>query len=182
MSDFSKPKVQFPPLFISTYTQPFCGMEARAIGGINPASGAWPLALYVAYVPFQLPFPYLVRRIWWQNGSAAGGNTDVGVYTSGGTRVFSTGSTAGSGNSAPQFVTIADTLLHPGSYFFAMVHDSITTNQLQRGTTLSIVQQRAIGHLSQTLGSGPLPVTATFAASSQIVYPLCGISCLASGF
>jgi hypothetical protein len=179
MPDFPD-HVDFPPLFLGTMTQPYCGMEARAIAGLSPASGAWPAVSYIAYVPFWIPFSYPIRRLWWVNGSTAGGNTDVGIYSVDGARMLSTGSTAGSGNGIPQYVAM-DMLLAPGSYYFAMTHDTTTVNQINRSTALTVIQQRMIGHLGQA-STIPLPATATFAASSQIVYPICGMTLTSSGF
>jgi hypothetical protein len=182
MTDWSPTSPQFPPLFLGTMTQPYCGMEARSFAGMSPASGAWPAVSYVVYVPFWIPWPYPINRLWWVNGSAAGGTVDVGIYTTGGRLVVSGGSTAGAGNSAPQFVTVSPTLiLPPESYYFAQVVDNTTANRINRSTALSLIQQRALGIYGQT-GTFPLPSSATFATATQVVYPVCGMTLTTTGF
>lgn len=172
-----------PPPFLGTMTQPYCGRQARAFAGLSPASGAWGTANTAVFVPFWIPFAYNVKRIWWVNGSAAGGNTDVGVYSKDGTLIVSAGSTAESGNSAPQFVTPTETLLLPGSYYFAMNHSAVTANHVNRSTALTAEFCRMIGLLTQAVGATALPATATFAANgSNTIYPVCGVTWTASGF
>jgi hypothetical protein len=104
-------------------------------GGLSaPASASWGTANLARILPFQLPFPYLVVRLFWWNGSALG-NADIGIYSLAGGKIYSSGSTVQSGGPAPQFVTPSTSiLLPPGSYFLALANDGSRHDVLFRAS------------------------------------------------
>jgi hypothetical protein len=170
------------PPFIGTLSRWSLAHEARlAQAGVTVASGNWSSANQGLYVPFWLPWPYPVQRLWWVNGSAAGGNWDIGLYTINLSQIYASGSTAGSGNSVPQFVTpSAPLLLAPGRYFFGISHSATTANQATGSTSASATRLRMLG-VTQEASALPLPATATPVARTGTMLPLCGITRTASG-
>jgi hypothetical protein len=132
-------------------------------------------------MPVTLPWPYPVNRVFWANGTTVTSNVDFGIYTPSGTRIYSTGSTAQSGASAPQFVTpTTPFILSPGRYLFAVNCDG-TTNRLA-GFLPTAVAAALSGMLTQAVGAVTLPNPATFATFSNVGIVLCGITRTPSGF
>jgi hypothetical protein len=91
---------------VRRHVLPVVGRAVRRgrAGAPTYASGAWnrrePGGLHPVLAAVALPG----QRLWWVNGSAAGGNWDIGLFTINGSKLYAAGSTAGSGNSVPQFV------------------------------------------------------------------------------
>jgi hypothetical protein len=161
----------------------FCNiLAAKNIGNIGvPASGAWGTANTAIYIPVRIPWPYVVRRMFWVNGSAAGGNCDIGLYSIGGGKIYTAGSTAGSGNTAPQYVTPGtEILLSPGVYFIAFAADNTTANRLTL-SALTAASGRPVGYYQQA-SAFALPSPASFAAYNAVGIPLVGITNSSSGF
>lgn len=94
------------------------------------ASGQWHSANDPSALAFTLPYGGVVQQLGWQNGTAAGGNHDIGVYDLSWNRLVSSGSTAGSGNSVWQWVNVTDTALAPGRYYLAIARDNTTFNRV----------------------------------------------------
>lgn len=95
-------------------------------------SGTWQSANDPVGVPFRLSEGLTIEQLGWVNGSAAGGNIDVGIYNSAWTRLVSTGSTAGSGNSLPQWVDITDTFVPPNVvHYLVIALNNVTANRLR---------------------------------------------------
>lgn len=184
MADF--PRNLGVPTHINPWLRWSIGTLAGRLSSIaSPGGGLTWSANVAIYVPFLLDWPYDVRRMFWANGNSTGGNSDVGLYTLGGARLYSSGSVANSGSGAAQYVTpAADLLLQPGMpYFMAFAHDSSTGSQLSggSGTTMTTSWGRACG-LYQQSSAFPLPLTATFAAYAAVGIPLIGFTNLDSGF
>ena len=159
------------------------GLGLRSLNGTtSPASAAWGTASTALYLPLMIPWEYTVQRLFWYNGSAAGGNCDMGVFTPGGANIWSAGSTACSGNSARQYVApAASFVLSPGLYYLGLSHDNATANGLQL-VTVAAATGRLLGVLQQT-SALPLPSpAATYATFTATVYPLIGMTNTASGF
>jgi hypothetical protein len=169
------------PLFVSTYSIHSAAMTMRNQGAFTISSLAWVTANLAVYVPVFLPWPYPVRRVFWVNGSSAGGNNDFGIYTQSGAKLYSTGSTAVSGNSAPQFVTPTAFMLDAGVYYFSLAVDSTTAGRIT-GNNAHTANQLRLGGILQQGSALPLPAVATFAASTDAIYPFCGITKTESGF
>lgn len=173
------------PLVVPTHIHSFSRFAA---GGMNrlvtalgaPAAQNWTANLAV-YVPFHLPVPFPVQRVFWLNGSTTtGSSVDFGVYTDDGIKVFSTGVTAMLAGPSFQYASVAARLLDPGSYYFAWACDG-TTNRANV-TLVPAADGELMGLLVQQLGSLALPATMTEAAYAGQGLPGCGITRMASGF
>lgn len=173
---------QLTPLFIHTWGMLLGSVvHATVVLGI-PGSTNWGTNNLATFIPFSLPFPYVVRRLFWQNGTAAAGNSDIGLYGVGGTAIFTAGSTALSGNSAPQYVSPANPIvLSPGRYFLAFSHSSTAVNHIFARGTNTTANGRATG-MYQQASALPLPATATLAQYADTRVPLAGITRTASGY
>ena len=184
MSDFggSSASAEAPP-FLSTYSR-FCGlweMKNSGSAAIAAATTTWATANQARYYPITIPFAYPVRRVFWVNGTTATENRDFGIYTTDGVRLYSTGSTAASGASVPQFVDATDFWLPPGDYFFAFNCDSGAANRIW-GAATGAANQRYGGVQQQAVGAIALPATATFAAATVAGVNMCGVTWTESGF
>lgn len=139
----------------------------------TPLSSAWFSANDPVALPFRLSHGGVVTQLGWVNGTAAGGNVDVGIYSDAWVRLVSTGSTLGSGNSLPQWVDVADTALAPGRlYYLACSRDNTTAN---RARTLShggaAVTVALAGVQDSATNAFPLPDPLTnMAAAATITY------------
>jgi hypothetical protein len=138
-------------------------------------STLFPTANKAFYFPVRLAKPFRPALIFWGNGATASGNVDAGIYDLAGTRLFSTGSTAQSGTTTLQSVSVSGLLLAAGRYYVALAADNTTATFL-RGAQ-SVTLQRGYGALQQA-SAFPLPATATFAAlaSTRLGIPLLGLS------
>ena len=136
----------------------------------TPATAVWPSANRALYIPFTLNRPYVVRRLFWANGTTVSGNVDVGIYLADQTKVLSTGSTAQATISVIQSVSVTETVLAPGNYFMALVMDN-ATGHIIRVANPNANQGKALGYAEQATAF-PLPSTATMAtyATSAITH------------
>ncbi len=180
MADF--PQSGVSPLFISSigFYAGMEGMKSCNLVGSALASISWGTSSLARYVPFWLPWPYTVRRVFWGNGSSAAGNTDVGIYTMDGTKVYSTAPTVQSGASVLQYVTPTAFVLAPGRYYMAMSNDGTTSRAW--GLTTGVANNLRLAGWLQQASAGTLPATATFALYANTAIPLFGITRTASGF
>lgn len=142
-------------------------------GGATAGNVNYPAADLAIYVPFALDYPFIVRRLWWFNGSSLTGNVDCGVYAASGEKLLSSGSTAQSGTTSIQTATVSDYKLDPGSYYLALAGSATGT----RFTRLAYAQTslRFVGVLQQS-SALPLPATMSPAAIGQGYLPIFGIS------
>lgn len=177
------PLTPVAPLFLGTYSPESAMYEIRYGGSVsNTGALTWPSANLAVYMPVSFPYAYPVRRVWWLNGTTVtSSNLDFGIYNVDGTRLYSTGSTALSGTSQPQYVTPTEFVLSPGAYYFAIVLDTTSANRLL-GSSTTVTFMQMGGVLQEALGSTALPATMTPAAIATAVYPLCGVTQTASGF
>jgi hypothetical protein len=135
------------------------------LGPIGPgsASAAWPSANRAIFVPFEVPVARRVYGLWCNNGGTANGNVDIGIYDLDGNRLVSTGSTAQTGTSVIQLISVTLNL-SPGTYMIALALSSAT------GTTtrFSVPSVQAMqAHGVRTVDTAfPLPSTVTFVATS----------------
>lgn len=137
-------------------------------GGSTPGSGAFPAANDAIYIPVPIKFQVRVRSIYWINGNTATGNVDAGIYTKAGGRIYSTGSTAQTGTSTPQWVNMTDFVLGPGMYYLAIALSS-SSGTLQRQNA-GINNMISLGCAKQA-SAFPLPATATFATITASYLP-----------
>jgi hypothetical protein len=181
MSDIARPAV---PSHINTQMRFASGSNLRTTGTTpNPVTSAWTTIDLAIYIPLFVPWPYVVKRMFWGNGSSAGGNADIGIYSPFGSQLWHAGATACSGNAQPQYVTVSpNILLTPGSYLLAFAMDNTTANRLYGTAAPTAMAGRSCGLFQQALGSLALPAEATFSTYSACLYPLIGITNTASGF
>jgi hypothetical protein len=182
MSDYTS-KGRLAPLFLGTWSPPHTDVALlRSFASAGAGALTW-VANLAVYVPFYLPAPMPVRRVWWINGSTiTTSNADVGVFNADGVRMLSAGLTALAGASAVQYATLgADKLLMPGRYYFGYVCDN-TTARAQGTSSWTAAQLRHIGVLQEALGSAALPAKMTPVAIANALFPYCGITRTPSGF
>lgn len=182
MPDFPVPSSP-TPLHISTFSKYACGWESRfTAGSTTPSAQTWTANL-VIYIPIALPFPYPLQRFMWLNGSTiATSNVDCGIYTRGGAKLASTGTTAMVGTSAWQYAAPTTTMiLAPGMYYLAWTCDNTTSRA--NCTAATSVQGELIGLLQETTGAFGLPAAMTPVAWAQAFgVQACGITRTTSGF
>jgi hypothetical protein len=159
------------------HTTSWCAIGEDFMGlqnGTPYASSTYPAASRAQAVPFEIAFPFLVRKVFWMNGTTATTDSiDVGVYTEAGTRLVSGGGTAVSGANATQEVDVTDTLLHPGRYWLAYAQNGVTA------TPMAVVSGAALFRAAggaQMASAYVLPTTFTPAGAASGVMPLCGIA------
>lgn len=143
--------------------------------GQTAASAIWITANQAIFLPFNVGRRTTYNKIIWMNGATVSGNIDVGIYDIAGAKLASSGSTAQSGTSAPQVITITNgLLLNPGRYFLAICMDN-TTGTLVR-VAPNPTSMRAAG-CRQRATSFVLPADASsFAGFTQSGYmPLISI-------
>lgn len=174
MSDNPNPG-RMPPLYICSYMKYFGPISATYNSNLaGPSSQSWGTANRAFYMPFDLPFAYNIKRVFWANGSALG-NSDIGIYSNRGSKIYSSGSVAQSGASALQFVTLSpDILLPPGRYFLGFSNDG-TTNRVS-GSLFTLAADARMGGLLMQTSAFPLPTSMAGTAYTATLYPLCGFT------
>ena len=123
------------------------------------ASAVWPSANMAIYQPVIVHVSTTVLQLAWANGATVSGNVDVGVYDSAFTRLVSSGSTAQSGTSVPQFVNITDLYLAVGTYYLALACDNTTATFVRRTPTAPF-GRTPMGNFEQA-SAFALPATGT---------------------
>ena len=133
---------------------------AGLISDLGSASSTWQAASGCLAIPFRVPQSIVIKQLAWANGSAAGGNHDIGIYDASDNLVVAAGSTAGSGNTTWQFVNITDTVLTPGFYNLVKAEDDTTANRiLISNLTAGTPLLDFIGVRESTADNFPLPGT-----------------------
>lgn len=179
------PGNQPTPLFVHTFTRWGGARDLSAISGsASLASLTWPVADTAFYVPMWIPWPYLVERVFWVNGtSTTTVNMDFGIYNADGTRIYSTGATAEGTVSVPQYTTPStDILLVPGRYYFGLMCSSVTAARGGQGTTTGTVARYRMAGILQQATANPLPATMTPSAVANVCLPICGVTRTTTGF
>lgn len=177
------PYAQQLPLFVHSISE--FTSSATALSAVTTTQGSHnsPAGSEALFIPFAIPWPYPVRRVFWANGTTPAGNNDFGIYSPGGARIFSTGAVAQAGASTFQYSTPAvPFMLSPGAYLFAISNSSGTNANKYTGvTTVGANEGRITGMLKQA-AAHPLPDQATFAQWTATGLPLIGITRTPSGF
>jgi hypothetical protein len=156
---------------ISTYNLNYACIAQGVLWYAAPSSGTWHLQYGVVYVPVRVKRRCVVRKLGIANGATATGNLDLGLYDAAGIRLVSTGPTAQSGVNAEQVTDVTDTTIGPGLYYLACVMDGTTATVYRQIPTAPLCA--AHGVLTETLGSGTLPATATWTLSqTHTLYPV----------
>jgi hypothetical protein len=168
-----------PPTITPACRLSLGGAIARTGAGAA-ASGASPwsdAANCLLACPFVLETKTTFYKGFWVNGTAAGGNTEVGIWDSAYNKITTTGSVAGSGNSVPQVAALAaTTTVPPGNYYMGIAHSATTTGQLYRWAAALSAYWQALGCWKQasiTLGS--LAATATPGDMTNVAFPIFGL-------
>lgn len=147
-------------------------------GMVAPASANFVFGANGAvFIPFRISKPIIVQNLFVQNGTAVSGNIDLGIYTPGGTRLVSTGSTLQAGANVIQTIAVTPTQLGPGLFYLALAMTSAAIARilvrLYAPTRISSV----LG-LATMAGAFPLPAVATFAtvAVASLLIPQIGLT------
>ena len=135
-------------------------------------SAAWPAANRAIFVPFAIPMPMNVTKLWVCNGTSAAGNIDIGIYDHTGCRLTSTGSTAQAGTSALQVISITAVLLSPGQFYLALAGDSTSPTTNRSAPTAEALREMGV-FMQETAFA--LPATATPAAMTSAYLPFFGL-------
>jgi len=132
LTDIFVPRVT--PQFLHPWTIWRCGPEARLHGSTVAPASMTVTANLAVYVPFSIPWPYPVKRVFWYNGSVvASAHCDFGIYSPQGGLIYRTGgSVVQSGASAPQYTTPSPNfILDPGDYYMGWVWAFSTKNDIK---------------------------------------------------
>lgn len=170
------------PPFLSNFSRYGAMYALRSIdSAVNPVSSSFTTGNHARYYPMSLPWDYLVNRVFWCNGSSVSGNRCFAIYTKDYKRVYTTGSVAASGGTAPQYVTPGSPfLLTAGDYYFGF-NCSATTNAVW-GKTVAADPQRFAGILQENVGATALPNPMTPATASVASVAICGVTWTPSGW
>lgn len=175
MSDFTKP-------FVAPPTGETIASNGPSLAEFNylhqtdaqfaGTTTAWTTANQAVYQAIIVQSTVTVTHLGVIVGATSSGNIDVGIYTEGGVKLVSSGSTAVGTISTLQSFDVTDTTLEPGLYWLACAVDNGTATL--RGsvvpiTNASAATARTRGYMVQT-SAFALPATAAFAAPSAAVY------------
>lgn len=162
------------PLILSIGMESMVGRSAR-LSSFTAASAAWPSANRAYLIPFSIDAPFKVARVFAYNGGTASGNFDIGVYDRYGGLITSIGSTAQSGTSSIQQVSIGSPpTLEPGIYCMAISRSNTTATNFRAAAPQNILT--AAG-MRQRDSSVPLPSTFdSFASMATDYLPVFGIA------
>lgn len=138
----------------------------------NVVSTAWPLANLAIYMPIYINETVILYEVGFGTGLTSGGNWDVGIYDTAGTRLQSTGTTVRTA-SAWNVSNWTDLTLQPGWYYAAMSADG--TNNYS-GVAPAAGLCEAMGICEQTTAF-VLPATATLARTTRAFIPQVSFAC-----
>jgi hypothetical protein len=139
----------------------------------SPTSQNFVTANLAVFVPFSVPEPVMITKMFWGNGTAVAGNLDAGIYDEAGTRLVSTGTTAQAGVSSVQVANVTDTVLARGVYYLAFASDT-------SGITQKVLAALPAAGIPQSLGllqmatAFVLPSSVTYAKYASAFVPLVG--------
>ena len=164
MSDFPAPSQQVTDTHV-TFANPVYGPTLRSTTPTSFSTAfTWVSGLAV-YTPVTLSGTYIVRRVWWLNGSTnASTSVDMGIYTASGVRIYSTTPTVMGTVAVAQYVSLsAPLLLTPGNYYLAWTCNNTTsraagyTFTADQGQRVGLLQQSSVATLPATATSPPTP-------------------------
>lgn len=169
------------PLHIASFSRHSVGPMMGIFAPGNTQSGGWPTNNKAIFVPFALPWPYPVQRMFCVNGGTVTGTIDLGIYSESGVRIWHAGSTTQAGASSRQYITPSPVfILPPGAYYFAM--SASTAGASVHKWNIGTTNERMIGLLQQ-LTAHPLPATMTgVTVTTTNFVPNIGITRTESGF
>ena len=129
------------------------------------------------YYPFVLTEPLLVRQMYVINGTSVAGNIDVGIYSEGGIRLVSAGSTAAIGTNTIQTFDLVDTTLNPGHYYMAFAKGTTGPSSQQWCVLPSAYPDNVLRCLGcRTSADFPLPATPVWVVMQRSAVPFFGVT------
>lgn len=139
--------------------------------GLNAPFGtatAYPTASLAIFFPLVLNDIVTFSKGGWLNGATVSGNVDIGVYDKALNKLVTAGSTAQSGTSTFQSVSVTSTTLNPDLYWLAFACDNATGTfqAAAQGTPML----RTMGVQIET-SAFPLPSTITLANPASAYCP-----------
>ena len=112
---------------------------------------------------------------WVETGTLTTSNaTEIGVYTTAGTRLFTTATTVATASDTVNSSGMTDYVLDEGTYYLAFGCDG-TRNFIATALALGIYQSAGIMEETGLTGAA-LPSTATFAVYTRAYLPLFGLN------
>lgn len=162
-------------LIISPWSQQSLGVEFTIMAILPTTAAVWPAAGLAIFVPFTLPEPMLVTKLWYSPGVASG-NCDLAIYDEAGNILVSSGSQVVAGSATVTPIDVTDTVIPRGRAYMAMCADTGATLTVNRAAPAAGILQ-SFGLLEQAgitlpLSSGANP--ATFAKYTRAYVPLFG--------
>jgi hypothetical protein len=117
-----------------------------------------------------------INKVWWHNGTSVSANLSVGIYDADFNLMIETASTAQSGTSTPQMVSMP-CKLSPGLYYCALACSSNTTNRLYRWSVAGGASIfKSLGCWKQaSITVGALPNPATPVVCTTVGFPTFGL-------
>lgn len=161
------PVVAIPDPLITIASLSGASLGAYVLSG-GVASATYTGANKAVYIPFRLTTGMTALSMYSYNGTVASGNIDLGIYDALGNKLVSAGSTAQSGTSVLQKISIASTYLPPGLYYMAVAMDNATGTLFKNAPSQSAFC--AFMGMAQQATAFPLPSTATFASMTSGVF------------
>jgi hypothetical protein len=127
------------------------------------------------FAPVTLEHPYEITRMFWVNGGTVSGTIDIGIYTSSGIRIWSSGVVTQAVINSVQSVSVGATPIKimPGLYYFAFSKSNATGTYV-RVISGGVAEASLFGVLMQE-NAHPLPATATFVTTTATA-PIMGIT------
>jgi hypothetical protein len=153
---------------IDTGTAEITGIPISAA----PGDIYWPSNNLALYVPFAVPLPIRVLKLWFGCGSIGTDNFDLGLFTAAGTKLVSSGATAKAASGTEVVVDVTDTSIGPGLYYIGLSCASTGSSFYLYGFTTPIAAAYGI---KQEEAAHPLPATATMVNASSSYIPLVGM-------
>lgn len=138
-----------------------------------PGSTAYPLANLAFYVPFSVSGPCTAREGWCVTGATAGGNFDIGIYDSAGSRLTSSGSTARTASAINNTTAMTDYDLKPGLRYFMAFSADGTNNYFGGSQAAGIYESHGV---LESTSSFVLPASPTLSRTTRAFLPLFGLN------
>jgi len=152
------------------------GVELGALQANTPSSQAWGTGSMARAIPFIIPAPIAVQKMFWYNGNNIAGNIDIGICTEYGILVGSAGSTPQIGANTLQEVALGNIILGTGKYYMILSSDSATAEFT--GFNLSVPLTKMLGCIQGT-SAFPLPpsiASVTITSVTVGMVPIFGLS------
>jgi len=166
------------PVSVGPYQTQGMGLQPPYLGNTN-STGSTIGASNIYLYPVLVTEPYRVRRLWWLNGATVNGNVEVGVFSDGGARIATTGSTAQSGVNTLQQVTV-DFTLGVGSYWIGLATTSATgtfQGRLDVVGKAHTMRDLSMYAMHVTVGTAvPMPSQITIGSNLGYIHPAYGMA------